>query len=351
MIGTRATSRSAGTSASIGASQLERMRPGGRHLRRGRHAFTCEATSAGGTAAATVTVKRDATLRRSSCEAAPSFALGASGSVRANIRPGLGTRRGDPQRAGGHGHEQAPAASRSPVRTSPATPRPSPARSASRRPQPPAAAPLAVTITQIATLPSPRACVSRRRFPIRLRGVKANKIVRAQIKLNRKQVRNVVGKALGLPIDLRGLPKGEFVVEIVTTDATGKRLVGKRTYRACRPQEALTGLRPPRAAARAAPRSTPGTRGGRGRSSARAPSGVRRVAARAEARGAGTSPRKARTIGAPVSASEATRRAGRHRRPPRDQRGERADHDAATSRLIGRAAVVTRALVGGDRAT
>ena len=39
----------------------------------------------------------------------------------------------------------------------------------------------------------------------------------------------MTGKALGLPIDLRGLPKGRFVVEIVTTDSAGKRLVGKRT--------------------------------------------------------------------------------------------------------------------------
>jgi hypothetical protein len=96
---------------------------------------------------------------------------------------------------------------------------------------PPVPAPVA--ITKLATLPSPKACVSRRRFPIRLRGVKANKIVRAQIKLNRKQVRNLTGKALGLPIDLRGLPKGRFTVEIVTTDSAGKRLVGKRTYRTC----------------------------------------------------------------------------------------------------------------------
>ncbi len=89
---------------------------------------------------------------------------------------------------------------------------------------------------KIATLPPPKSCVSRRRFPIRLRGVKAAKIVRAQIKLNGRQVRNVVGKALGLPIDLRGLPKGRFTVEIVTTDSAGAKLVGRRTYRTCVPR-------------------------------------------------------------------------------------------------------------------
>ncbi len=36
-----------------------------------------------------------------------------------------------------------------------------------------------------------------------------------------------------MPINLRGLPKGKFVVEIVTTDAKNKRVVGRRTYRTC----------------------------------------------------------------------------------------------------------------------
>ena len=104
-------------------------------------------------------------------------------------------------------------------------------------PTPTVVAPKPVAITTIATLPPSKVCVSRRKFPIRLRGVKAGRIVRAQIKLNGKQVRNVTGKALGLPIDLRGLPKGTFTVQIVTTDAAGKKLVGKRTYRTCVPKK------------------------------------------------------------------------------------------------------------------
>ena len=95
--------------------------------------------------------------------------------------------------------------------------------------------PAVVAITQIATLPPKKACVSRRRFRIHLRNVKGNKIVRAQVKLNGKTTRSVKGKALSLPIDLRGLPKGRFRVEIVTTDKSGKRVVGRRTYRTCVP--------------------------------------------------------------------------------------------------------------------
>jgi hypothetical protein len=101
---------------------------------------------------------------------------------------------------------------------------------------PPAQAPpVTVAITQIATLPSPKRCVSRRHFRIHLRGVSKNKIVSASIKLNGKPVRAVRGKALGLLIDLRGLPKGTFVVQIVTTDSTGRRLAGKRRYHTCVP--------------------------------------------------------------------------------------------------------------------
>ena len=120
----------------------------------------------------------------------------------------------------------------------PAPPTPPPASVPDAPPAPvtTSSSPAAVAISKIATLAPAKACVSRRKFPIRLRGVKANKIVHAQIKLNGTQVRNLAGKALGLPIDLRGLPKGKFTIQIVTTDASGKRLVGRRTYRTCAPK-------------------------------------------------------------------------------------------------------------------
>ncbi len=100
------------------------------------------------------------------------------------------------------------------------------------------AAPVTVAITEVATLPSSKACVSRRLFRIRLRGVAKNKIVSASITLNGTRVRTVRGKALGLPIDLRGLPKGTFTIRIVTTDASGRRLAGKRRYHTCVPRRA-----------------------------------------------------------------------------------------------------------------
>jgi hypothetical protein len=91
--------------------------------------------------------------------------------------------------------------------------------------------PKQVPIAQIATLPSPHVCVSRRHFPIHLKGVKG--LVKAVIKLTGVPARTVRGKALGLPVDLRGLPKGKVVVRITVTTKSGKRLVGKRTYHTC----------------------------------------------------------------------------------------------------------------------
>lgn len=96
---------------------------------------------------------------------------------------------------------------------------------------PAATPPTPVPITQIATLPSTHVCVSRRHFRIHLKGVSG--IVKAQIKLTGLPARTVRGKALGLPIDLRGLPKGTVVVRITITIKSGRRLVGKRTYHTC----------------------------------------------------------------------------------------------------------------------
>jgi hypothetical protein len=93
--------------------------------------------------------------------------------------------------------------------------------------------PTPVAITQIASLPSAKACVSKRHFTIHLLHVKSSRIVTAAVQLNGRTVRTVKGRSLGLPIDLRGLPKGTFTVAIVTTDAHGKKRIGKRRYHTC----------------------------------------------------------------------------------------------------------------------
>lgn len=202
---------------------------------------TCQATSIGGSGEASVTVKRDATPPAVTCGSQPTLTLGAPGALlNASVsdagsgpaatsvsapadtsKPGAGAASVTGRDVAGNATTiSCPFTVKEPPRAAPA---PVVAKS--------------VAITQIAALPPAKVCVSRRRFPIRLRGVKANKIVRAQVRLNGKQVRNVTGRALGLPIDLRGLPKGKFTVQIVTTNRAGKRLVGKRTYRTCAPKK------------------------------------------------------------------------------------------------------------------
>lgn len=197
-------------------------------------AFTCTATSVGGTGSGSVTVRRDASSPQVSCPAAPSFEVGTSGSITATVSDGGSGPQADKVTVAavttktGGGSVSVTGRDVAGNTTTVAC-----AFTVTSAKVPAAKA---VSITSIATLPPGKACVSRRKFPIRLRGVRTSKIVRAQIKLNGKQVRNVTGKALSLPIDLRGLPKGRFVVEIVTTDRAGKRLAGKRTYRTCVPK-------------------------------------------------------------------------------------------------------------------
>ena len=95
------------------------------------------------------------------------------------------------------------------------------------------AAPKTVGITRLATVPSNKKCLSRRSFKIKLRNVKAGKIVSAQVKLRGKVVRTLKGKTLSVSVNLKGLPKGTFTLEIVTTDSSGSRLSGKRRYKTC----------------------------------------------------------------------------------------------------------------------
>lgn len=128
------------------------------------------------------------------------------------------------------------------------TPAPAPAPTAvpvAAAPGPqPAGAVLGVRIDSIARLPSARRCVSRRSFRIRLRAPGGERLVRAEVYVNGRRVRVVRGRRLTAPVDLRGLPKGRFRIEIRVTTASGKRLAGKRRYRTCVPKR-RAGRRPP----------------------------------------------------------------------------------------------------------
>ena len=89
---------------------------------------------------------------------------------------------------------------------------------------------------------TPRRCVSRRAFPIRLRAPKGQRLSRATIFVRGRRVsvtsrgrryRTLRGRLLRAAVNLRGLPKGTFTVRIEAVTRSGKRLVDLRRYRTC----------------------------------------------------------------------------------------------------------------------
>ena len=93
-------------------------------------------------------------------------------------------------------------------------------------------------------IPSNKACVSRRKFRIRIRKRKGVVYETAIVFLNKKRVRVVKGKRLTAPVDLRGLPKGRITVQITVITTSGAIISGTRRYRTCAPKR-VTG-RPPK---------------------------------------------------------------------------------------------------------
>ena len=90
------------------------------------------------------------------------------------------------------------------------------------------------------SIPSNKKCVSRRKFRIRIRKRKGVAYETAIVFLNKKRVRVVKGKRMTAPIDLRGLPKGRFTVQITVITTTGAIISGTRRYRTCAPKRQTT---------------------------------------------------------------------------------------------------------------
>ena len=129
----------------------------------------------------------------------------------------------------------APSPTPTPTPTPTATPTPTPKPKPKPKPQQPAI--LTATPQQVATafgLPAATRCISKRRFPIRLREPRGIKIRRAKITFNGKamKVRKRAGRFRAL-IDLRGLAKGRFTIVIRVTTTAGDNVTGKRKYRTC----------------------------------------------------------------------------------------------------------------------
>ncbi len=123
-----------------------------------------------------------------------------------------------------------------PVPTAVPTPKPLPTPPPTPTPQPPLQN---ATPTQVATafgLPPATRCVSRRNFPIRLKQPGGIVIKSAKVWVHGRKVS--VRKSAGRwrsQVDLRGFPKGRFVVKIEVKTADGRTLRGDRAYRTCTP--------------------------------------------------------------------------------------------------------------------
>ena len=88
---------------------------------------------------------------------------------------------------------------------------------------------------------SPRTCVSRRRFQIRLRAPRGQRLRSARVYVNGRQVRLLTGRRLRSAVNLRGLPPGRFTVRIVARTRRGQRIVSVRRYRTCTPKRRAAG--------------------------------------------------------------------------------------------------------------
>ncbi len=80
---------------------------------------------------------------------------------------------------------------------------------------------------------SPPQCTSLRDITIHIQHVKQLGVVSAVVSIDGKQMRTLRGKRLTTGINLRGLPKGTFTVEIVARTRGGHTLRGKRIYHTC----------------------------------------------------------------------------------------------------------------------
>jgi hypothetical protein len=83
----------------------------------------------------------------------------------------------------------------------------------------------------VVTAPSNATCISRRDFRIHIRQIGHREYRRVTVDLNGTPVRVLRGARNAAPIDLRGLPKGRYVVRITVLTSTGRTVTG--TYHTC----------------------------------------------------------------------------------------------------------------------
>ncbi len=84
-------------------------------------------------------------------------------------------------------------------------------------------------------LPSSRKCVSKRHFIVHPRAPRHVKLVHVEVRINGKLVKSGSLSKRHTSVDLRGLPKGTFHVELITLSSTGQLFGDGRTFHTCVP--------------------------------------------------------------------------------------------------------------------
>ena len=97
---------------------------------------------------------------------------------------------------------------------------------------PPVAASAAVRFASVVSLPSARSCISKRSMRITVHTPKGSKIKSVVIRIAGRKVGSAK-KAKTIPISLKGLRRGTFVVKVEVTLSDGHVVKGSRTYRTC----------------------------------------------------------------------------------------------------------------------
>jgi PKD repeat protein len=100
-------------------------------------------------------------------------------------------------------------------------------------PAPPAPKPAPKEEHAVLGLSQSRRCVSRRKFVIRLREPRGDKLLSARVLVNGKRVKTLRGKRLKAPVNLTGLPKGRFKVKVIGRTRNGRTVSEQRRYRTC----------------------------------------------------------------------------------------------------------------------
>ncbi len=89
-----------------------------------------------------------------------------------------------------------------------------------------------VKFASVVTLPSAKACISKRSLRITIKAPKGAKIKGTIVRIGSKRVASVKNVKT-IPVSLKGLKKGTFVVKVEVTLTDKRVLKGSRTYRTC----------------------------------------------------------------------------------------------------------------------